>query len=360
MSSQKTRIVFVVPDLGASHFKNRILGFISQGYEVCVYGYERFNRKLDLPYQFHSLGVVTRKRYLDRIRLYVRTLGSIKRPFRKEKVVYYLGNLDIAMFFHFLHPFTPYIYEECDLSHTYSSKMTSLLEIIDRLIIHRSLLMVTTSEGFIRYHFGNRVPDNVCLLENKLNPDVLKYPSSRKRAFDKGSVTVGFVGGPRFESVHHFIEVFCRRFPKYEFHVFGGPVLEEFEDLKSVQNCYFHGYFSNPIDLPDIYSAIDLLLCTYPLSIENVKYAEPNKLYESIFYEKPIVVSKGTFLEEKVIRLGIGYSIDAMDEEEIVSFVNELDESDLQKKINNASAIDKNSLIESNKDFFARLEQKLA
>lgn len=357
MSDVKPQIVFVLPNLGAPHFRNRISDFILHDFDVIVYGYERYNNRLDLPYQVHSLGTVTRKRYFDRIKLYVRTLWKLTR--RHKGVVFYLGNLDIALFFHFLHPFTRYIYEECDLSHTYDKRLTAPLEFVDRKIIRHSILTVTTSEGFIRYHFGNKCPDNVCLIENRLNPDVIKFPAIKSRAFDKKSLVIGFVGGPRFDSVHNFIKVFCSEFPNYEFHVFGGPILEEFVDLKSVSNCFFHGFFSNPEDLPQIYDSIDLLLCTYPLSIENVRYAEPNKLYECIYYEKPIIVSRGTFLEEKVNRLGIGFSIDAMDEGEIVSFVNNLTDIDIEEKVRNSRLIDKKSLIDSNDAFFDRLEQLL-
>lgn len=354
MSVPKPTIVFVLPNLAAPHFRNRILDFVRHGFEICVYGYERHNNRLELPYQVHSLGTVSRMRYKKRIMLYVKTLFGITR--NHNDAVFYLGNLDIAMFFRLLHPFTRYIYEECDLSHTYERKLTRPLEFIDKRIIRRSMMTVTTSEGFIRYHFGARKPDNVFLIENKLNPDVVNFPARQTRRFDKSSLVIGFVGGPRFDTVHHFIETFCREFPKYKFHVFGGPVLEEFEDLKKVPNCIFHGFFTNPDDLPVIYDSIDILLCTYPVSIENVRYAEPNKLYECIYYEKPILVSKGTYLEEKVKRLGIGYSIDAMDDNEIVSFVNNLSEAQIEEMVGNARSIEKKSLIDSNEDFFDRLE----
>lgn len=358
METSKPKIVFVLPNLGASHFRNRIMDFINNGYEICVYGFERHGNKLNLLYPINSLGTVTRKRYLSRVMLYIKSMYKIYHQHRKENVVYYLGNLDIAMFFHFVNPTAQYIYEECDLSHTYSKKLSSPLEIIDKKIISNSLLTVTTSEGFIQYHYGNNVPKNIYLIENKLNPGVKNFPIKQHREFNKESLVIGFVGGPRYASVHNFIEVFCKAFPMYEFHVFGGPILEEFEDLKSVPNCFFHGFFINPDNLPEIYSSIDLLLCTYDVAIENVRYAEPNKLYESIFYEKPIIVSKGTFLEKKVNRLDIGYSIDALDDKAIISFVNDLTYDSICKKINNARLIDKDSLIDSNEAFFQKLKQE--
>ena len=104
------------------------------------------------------------------------------------------------------------------------------------------------------------------------------------------------------------------------------------------------------MDLPDVYGSIDLVLATYDVKYENVKYAEPNKIYESIYFETPIIVSSGTFLAKKVKRLGIGYDVNAMNEEEVVAFVKNLNEEDLSKKRANAKAIEKRKTLNINDD----------
>ena len=35
----------------------------------------------------------------------------------------------------------------------------------------------------------------------------------------------------------------------------------------------------------------DMVVATYDVTIENVRYAEPNKIYEAIFFETPIILS---------------------------------------------------------------------
>ena len=175
---------------------------------------------------------------------------------------------------------------------------------------------------------------------------------SKLIAFSNETISIGFVGGPRFDSVYNFIDAFCRNFPKGEFHVFGGPVTEQFEELKKYKNCIFHGFFKNPIDLPEIYSSIDVVVATYDTKFENVRYAEPNKIYESIYFETPIVVSSGTFLADKVKRLGIGFDINAMYDEEVVNFINGLTAEKLKEKAQNAQAIDKRLTLNVNDEFF--------
>ena len=97
-------------------------------------------------------------------------------------------------------------------------------------------------------------------------------------------------------------------------------------------------------------------MATYDARYENVRYAEPNKIYESIYFETPIVVSSGTFLAEKVKKLGIGYDIDAMNDDEIIKFVSNLSEESLLEKKQNAQKIDKRETLNINEDFFKKLD----
>ena len=219
------------------------------------------------------------------------------------------------------------------------------------------MITVTTSEGFINYHFNGVRPDNMCLVENKLNPSILDY-KIKEKSFDKNSLSIGFVGLPRFDSVYNFIDVYCRNFPQYTFHVYGGPISDKFKTLEKYPNCKLHGFFNNPADLPQIYGSIDLVLSTYDTKYENVRYAEPNKIYESIYFETPIIVSSNTFLAEKVKRLGIGFDVDAMNEDAIVNFVGSLNEEIVNAKSNAAKNIDKRNTLNFNEHLFGMLEEK--
>lgn len=353
------KIVFVVPALSDSHYKNRIIEFQHNGYDVIVYGFERENHRIaqELPYETHSLGSLTDSRYSDRIKLYWKVFRQLGRKYNPNDVVFYLCGLDVAMFFHYLNLRFRYIYEECDLTHTYLGKAKSFLEFVDKSIIKSSLLTITTSEGFITYHFNGKQPVNMCLVENKLNPSILKYQLKGKKPFNNNSFSIGFVGGPRFDSVFNFIDVYCKNFPQHTFHIYGGPIQPKFEDLRKYENCIFHGFFKNPVDLPEIYESIDLVLSTYDTKFENVRYAEPNKIYESIYFETPIIVSTGTYLAEKVKRLGIGFDVDAMDEKQVIDFVKSLTEERLIEKIDAAKAIDKNTMLNVNDHLFERLKE---
>ena len=61
--------------------------------------------------------------------------------------------------------------------------------------------------------------------------------------------------------------------------------------------------------------------------MNSISDAHSNKLYESIYFNCPIVVSRQTFLEDKVKRLKIGYSVDAYNEDDVKKLVRDIESS---------------------------------
>lgn len=353
------KIVFLLGYINSSHAKNRVLEFMEHGYDVEVYGFERKGRvgAEKTPYVCHSIGTLEDGVYLDRIKTYIKAFRKIKKTHGTKDVIYYLNGLDRAISFVFFNWKAKYIYEEADLVHTYM-KSKWIFEIFDKLLMKRSFLTVLTSEGFLKYHFGNKKQNNVCIVPNKLNPEILKYESCKKKIFDNKNICFGFVGKPRFNSIYNFIDVVCSEFPNHSFEIYGGPIEEEFNKLKKYSNCHFHGYFKNPDDLPQIYSMIDVVIATYDTEYENVRYAEPNKIYEAIYFDTPILVSTNTFLAEKVAKYDIGFDLDPLDRNQIVEFVNSLSTDLMNKKKESISRIDKAETLNYNQEFFKLLSTK--
>lgn len=346
----------ILSTIGSSYCNKRIASLKETGSTLVVYGFEREGIDIpkELPYSVNLLGRISSGHYKERLGMYFKSLKGLSKRFDNDHTIYYLFGLDIALFFLFLNRNVRYIYDECDLTHTYLGVGKSLLEALDRRIIRKSSLTVTTSEGFIQYHFNTNWPENVILVENKLDKSIFEYGVLPARSFGE-RLSIGFVGFPRFKSVLNFIRVYCSSFPNYEFHVFGGPVQDDFNSLRQYSNCYFHGFFQNPQDLPRIYSSIDLVLCTYDIEYDNVRFAEPNKLYESVFFETPIIVSSCTFLADKVRRLGIGYDIDALDDGAIIRFINSLSQESIKAKRASLHLIEKKNAVKDDGELIRRI-----
>lgn len=346
----KLSIIFITSTTSNSHCKNRIEQFIQQGYKVHVYSFRRDKETTpeNLPYKIQVLGEIVSSNYLKRLTIYFRGIKKVVSLYKKEKnILYYAFGLDLAMFLRLFVQKQQYLYEEADLVQTYHSNkiVTKLLNCIDRKIISDSLHTILTSEGYLQYHFPNGAyPKNVAIVPNKLNPAILNY-SAKKSKIDMAHLRFAFVGGARFDSIDHFVEVFLENFPQHEFHFYGPvePRMNRFGEKYS--NVFYHGRFKNPDDLANIYANIDILLCAYDYRYANVRYAEPNKLYEAIYFEKPILVSKSTFLSEKVSKLNIGYIIDPFDDDAIKQFVNGLSQASIEDKIRACANIPKETCI---------------
>ena len=355
------KIVFIVNSIQQQRCMKRIEEFVSYGYEVEVYG---FSRKLaltttSLPFQIKIIGSFSNHTsYRKRCSLILKSLYNVFRNHDPKAVCYYYFGLDIALLSWILPGRRKYMYEESDLMHTYicNNIMKYILEKIDRIIIRKSVHTVLTSEGFYKYHFKNKCINNITIIPNRLNPKILVLDNVDK---SKSSVLrIGFVGSIRYESILNFSEVYLREFSDFELHFWGNIIdfEDEFNGIKNeYRNSYFHGVFLNPEHLPLIYSQIDLVLATYDYRFENVRYAEPNKLYEAIYFKTPIIVSCNTFLSETVKALGIGYVLDPFDDNSIISLIKTLSNSDLYRKIENCSKVDINQLIDNNQVFFKKI-----
>lgn len=361
------KVVFILGSSVNPNSLKRVDEFYEQGYDIAVYGFSRDLSVVNHP--SHSevtiVGVFTNATpYMQRIKTLYRGIKKALVSHKKEDCLYYLVGMDIAILFR-LQSRCPYIYEEPDLVHTNIKNGLAryIMELIDKRNIKHSVLSVFRSAGFLRYHYPNYIPDNVFVIPNRLSPKIAECRVIDKKPIDFSHLKIGYVGFIRYKSILNFVQVFCSRFPKHEFHFWGTFTNEkgeeQFASLKSVSNCFFHGSFKSPYDLPDIYSQIDLVLSTYDVSSINVRYAEPNKIYEAIYFETPIIVSSNTFLAEKVSKLDIGYNLNAMEDSEIVSFVNGLEPGGYNRIKERLKSIDKKSVINNNEEFFDRMRMVL-
>ena len=359
------KVIFILNNVQGQRCIKRIEEFIDNGFDVEAYGFFRNDYVIPVQGNINVIRIAefsNASNYFKRALIMWKSLKKILSAGNKENI-YYFFNLDVAIVANLIKK-TKYIYEEGDLRYlNFKSKIIKyLFKQIDISIVKKSIETVFTSEGFVDYLFGNTHPRNISIIPNKLNKKILKLPVvvKEKHSFPQ-KLKIGFVGTIRYHSIYNFASTFAKNFSNYEFHFYGGVMSSNeklFYELKKYDNVFFHGTFVSPDDLPMIYSNIDMVLSAYDVRADNVKYAEPNKLYEAIFFETPIIVSKGTFLSEKVGKLDVGYSINPFNNSEIVDFFTNLTVEDLNKKIASCIAIDKKDSINSNAQFFQKLKNK--
>jgi len=361
----KEKFIFIINSVQNQRCIKRIDEFIDNNYCIKAYGFSRDTTTHTKAERF-DIEILDKfsnsKGYFSRLLLFFRDINGVLKTYRHESVIFYYFGLDIAMVGSFLSR-KSYMYEESDLSHTYISNpmIRWLLERIDRYIIKKSKRTILTSEGFYKYHFGDSYrKNNVVIIPNRLNRKILSLNYAGRKIPNINKLKIAFVGGARFDSVLNFASVFAENFPNHEFHFYGDPMtdIDKYHKLRDdYSNVFFHGAFKNPDGLPSIYENIDLVLSTYDVKYDNVKYAEPNKIYEAIYFEVPIIVSKGTYLAEKVESLNIGFAIDPLNDHEIISFIDSLTLQIIEEKSMSCARVSKDKLVNVNKTFFKELSK---
>lgn len=357
------KIVFILNSSGNPNHLKRIDEFVMHGYDVYAYCFLR-DKEFPNSTQLCTIKPVSKisnsSIYIKRCKSLYQGIKKVLAETKSEKCLYYLVGLEIAMFFRLVSR-KPYIFEEADMVHTNMSNVffKYLFERVDKYVIKHSCLSAFRSEGFLQYHFGYKIPDNVIVIPNKLNPNIVNLPVIPKLDTNIAKLRIGFVGCIRYNSIFHFCRVFCESFPQHEFHFYGKCTNDNaenmFRELLQYNNCFFHGEFVSPDDLYRIYSGLDMVLSTYDISCENVRYAEPNKIYEAIYFDTPIIVSSETYLAQKVRRLGIGFDIDAMNDNEIKDFVSSLTIDIIQGVKAKIKQIDKKDVLSVNDELFKRI-----
>ena len=330
-------IIFIALQLSQPRCIKRIETVVKAGIPIKVYGFDSglYNERLK-NLSFPVERIIRRdktKNKFQKVWSFLHDIKSILKENQGNNCVFYLFGYEIASIAWFL-GCKSYIYEEADVTASRYKKcvVRETLLLIDRKIIKKSHLTIFTSQGFSEYLFGDRKPDHVIFLPNKLTTyfDAEKKASVVPEKINRNHIKFGFIGLIRYpDTIIRFAKIIGRGYPQHEFHFYG-----EFEkmsmydeELKSFSNVYIHGGFVNPYDLPSIYSQVDINIVCYDTNSGNVRIAEPNKLYESIFFETPLIVSTNTFLAKRVQELGVGFDIDCSNDILIKEFIDNIDES---------------------------------
>lgn len=359
-----TKIVFILPSLSQPRSIKRIHSLYDAGFcvEVCgfdrgVYNVNRINSKI----QINILGKLDNGRsYIRRFFFYVKVFISLLRKYKNDDVVYYVEGLDLSFFVH-LFSNKPYVYEVADIKYTYFNRFVErVFKLLEMSVIKRSLFTIVITKGFLDY-YGRLFKDKLIVIPNKVNVyfNTIERPKVRKVG---SGLKFGFVGLFRYpNTIFRFARIIGERYPQHEFFFYGDsdltPDVIVLSDTYS--NVFYKGTFKNPDDLRVIYDSFDILVACYDVTNFNIKTAEPNKFYESLFFNKPIIVSNNTYLSEVVNRDKIGFSINAANDEDIIHFLDNLDCSIVNELTRNISLMNKSLLVDDPEVLVNCLNEKL-
>lgn len=322
--SIRKEIVFFVMSLSQPRCIKRVSAFRDAGYRCFVYGYRRGLYDVnDFPdgIEVNVFGEVKNGDYKNN---YIRIKADVTSVYRLhgKNALYYAFGFMPSLFFAFKR--VCFIYECSDVFYAYPQfdRVRWLLKRVDKWMIRKSKVTVMTSGGFADF-FGLTGDEKVVVLPNRVSPRLKSL--ERKSLSVSNSLSFGFVGSIRYQNVFRFAEVIGKEFPQHSFHFYGGGDMQTMERVEALSveypNVHYHGKFKSPEDLSKIYEDLDIVVACYDNASLNERIAEPNKLYESLFFCKPIIVSPNTYLSKRVQDLECGFIVDANEYNSVKDFI---------------------------------------
>lgn len=345
------KLVFLQNSATQPRCHKRFRTFKQAGVDGVVYSFNRnwYNVNLPKDIKINSLGELLPGSYFKRLLLYIRKLRPIFNTHTDS--IYYCYGQDMAFVTALFGK--KYIYEESDIMYLeYKNPIVrSIMKWLDLRLQKRSLATVLTSQGFVDYLYKQK-PDNVFVLPNKLDSSFAELQRPQPKDYENGVLRFAFIGLIRYErTISAFVDEMAKFNPNYEFHIWGDGGDEKKRFVKELCDKYgqviYHGPFRNPIDLPEIYSNVDVNFVCYDTNGLNERIAEPNKLYESTFFNTPIMVSPNTYLSKVVEKWNTGFVVNCLDRKEIVSFLDMLSVDYLEKKSRNCSNIESEFIVDN-------------
>lgn len=231
---------------------------------------------------------------------------------------------------------TKICYEVADLRESYTNQyhgltlrgfFDDLVKIVERHLSKRISLLTVTSIKFYETHYYQLFPrEKVIEVPNMPNLSAFNH---YKPKMDNEFI-IGFVGGLRYlDQMRMLVDASGKVGIKV---IFSGAILDAkngfLDYCKDKSWVTFTGRFDFMKDIADIYGSIDCVYSVYDASNFNVRNALPNKLYEAVVAEIPIIVANNTYLGELVNEWGTGVSINYDNEKELIEVLSKLKSKD--------------------------------
>lgn len=185
--------------------------------------------------------------------------------------------------------------------------------------------LILTAEDYWNVYYSLFVDEKKYhFIPNK--PEKQYFKDFENKKFENDKIIVGYVGYVRYKKELKVLMDIVNSQDKLHFIVAGDGL--EVAELKTYavgkKRIQFLGPYSYSQDIANLYQQIDIVYSAYDNENINCQLAIPNRLYEAIVCQKPIIVSKGTCLSHYVEANGIGVAINPMNKMSVLEGLEEI------------------------------------
>lgn len=217
------------------------------------------------------------------------------------------------------------------------------LKYIEKSLCKKIKYLVVTSDEYYNKYFSSFINEDKKIFIPNI-PDISNFQGYRQK--EGGKFTIGFIGAIRFEEQ---LKMLIDIAENLDFNVIlagldvKGEITRYCADKTFVKMT---GKYNYKNDIASLYGLCDCIFSVYDSDLNNVKMALPNKLYEAIYCELPIIVAKDTYLSTIVNDLGVGISVNCKDINSLKKALTDLyNDKAFYSKIRENCKIAKNDII---------------
>jgi glycosyltransferase involved in cell wall biosynthesis len=191
-------------------------------------------------------------------------------------------------------------------------KLKYIIKKIEFMVISFSLVTIICTEERINQVKNSNYRKLMVIHNSPVIPKNITF----QKDINSSKIKIGYVGGLSDTRFIPQLISFVKKNQNIELYIGGSGILSnKIKNLSyDYKNIHFYGKISYNYAL-ELYSKCNLIVSIYDPNISNNKYAAPNKVYEAIALEKPIIVCKNTGIDKLVEELDIGFSINYSYEE---------------------------------------------
>jgi len=310
-------------------------------------------RVLEIPVRASFLNNRGLFRIIAFIIFALKSWSLLRRADRVKKV--YTNYLDVLLItcLGFRQRDIGFIYDVGDLSSVqYGGNpiITKSVRFIEKKLLKKVSILILSSPFFWNEYYAHIYRGRWELIENMPESKIWENFQGKQ---DKKPCVVGYIGWIRDRKPIQclFAAVKELREAGYDIRVFFAGFGPDDKKVKQTALDFnyvsYYGHYQYDKDVLNLYSQADIIFSVYDVSIKNTKILLPNRFYECIICELPIIVAKETKLEDYMNKYGIGYAVDYLSVNDIkgalISHINNDDKATQIKKVLNA--VDKSSFF---------------
>ena len=322
----------------------RIRGLRSIGLRVTPFAFmrSRGSAGAGAPKDLIVLGTTYDGRYLQRVAALARSLAVVwrhRRHLATTQAFYAINfdNLALALFARWLGDVRrPIVVEVADIQPVMWTDgwQGILLRAIERVLLRRVDLLVTTSAGFVREYLGprQRYGGEHFLWENKIFPEPAPSSAPDRIAppVEHEPWVIGYVGAFRCRRSWDMVRGIARDLGgRVEVRISGFPMFMAEQDFvreaEAAEHVHYDGRYGYPDGLADAYAGLHLSWgFDFSDPDGNSRWLLPNRLYESGAAAVPILSLAGTETGHWVTARSAGWTLEEDVEQHVKDFVRAL------------------------------------